>query len=249
MSLAFIKRLEVFTVLTDDDKIVLRRAFQNARTERPHSDVVVEGESTGGVTVMVDGLAYRYKSLSNGRRQIVSYLLPGDIVSSGAFADDVFDHGIQAITASTLSTIYAHDLAALPHHLMRALWILVARELSISREWVLNIGQRDAKARVAHLFCELYYRMLEAGLVRDSAFQFPASQQEIADSVGITNVHLNRTLQILRKAGVIAFDGRTLKVCDTAQLRKIATFDPTYLHLDRPGPGGRPNPQAASSYL
>lgn len=216
-------------------KAGLRQAFQTRRATGGGVDFVREGDLTKDVTLMIGGLGYRYKQLPDGRRQIVSYLLPGDIVSSGTLAADRFDHSIHMMQPSIMSSVHHLDLLTLYPNLMRGLWSIVARELAIAQEWVVNVGQRDAQSRLAHLFCELYYRMLEIGQVQDGSFPLPASQQELADSVGITNVHANRTLQNLRKQGVTAFDGKTLTILNIAGLRRIGLFDAGYLHLERSG--------------
>jgi len=235
MPLALIRRLETFLSLSEEEKRSLRQAFHQRRAAAVGVDFVREGDPTRSVTVMIDGLGYRYKQLSNGRRQIVAYVLPGDLVSSGMLASDVFDHSVHMMQPSIVASIHHMDLMTLHPNLMRGLWSIVARELAITQEWVVNVGQRDAQARIAHLFCELYYRMLEIGQVHDGAFAFPASQQELADSSGITNVHANRTLQNLRRQGVIAFDGKTLTVANIAALKRIGLFNPAYLHLERSG--------------
>jgi CRP-like cAMP-binding protein len=196
-------------------------------------DFYREGDSAGGVTILLSGLGYRYKQLTNGRRQIVAYLLPGDVVSMGVLFRDPNDHGVRFIEPSMVSTIHPGDLSQFMPQLLRSLWLMVARELAITWEWVANVGQRDTKARIAHLFCELYYRMLEIGEVHDGSLRLPVSQQEIADTVGVTIVHTNRTLQILRKEGLIVFDNGVLSIPDIRMLKTAGMFTPDYLHLDR----------------
>lgn len=227
MPVALIRRLETFIGLTDDEKSQLRQAFRHRRAAPPGDGLFQEGDPVPGVTIMIDGLGYRYKQLPNGRRQIVAYLLPGDVVSSGTLTAETLDYSVHLMTPSILSTIHGADLMALHPNLLRSIWSIVGRELSITWEWVANVGQRDARARVAHLFCELYYRMLEVGLVHEASFAFPASQQEIADSVGITNVHANRTLQSLRREGVLIFDGKRLAISNIAGLKRIGMLNCT----------------------
>lgn len=233
MPVSLIRRVETFVGLSDERKRGLRQAFRSRRAFARDADFYRQGDPTTGVTVMIGGLAYRYKELSSGRRQIVAYLLPGDVVSMGILSGDICDHGVRFLSASIVSSIHPLDLAALSPELVWAMWSLVSRELSVTWEWIANVGQRDSKARLAHLFCELYYRMLEIGEVHDGAIRFPVSQQELADSVGITIVHANRTLQALRRDGLITFDGRVLSVHNIQGLKTTCGFGGDYLHLHR----------------
>lgn len=164
---------------------------------------------------MISGLAYRYKLLADGRRQIVGFVLPGDLVCSGALLSSAFGHTVRLMRSSVVATIGLDDFLAQHPTLVRCLWALSCTDQAIAWQWLATIGQQTARARVAHLFCELYHRLRHVGGVEDDSFAFPASQQEIGDSVGIvgiTIVHANRVLQGLRSDGLIAFDGKAVYV-------------------------------------
>ncbi len=230
MPLALLARLEAL-LLQQDQQTAGERTTSVRRLTARRGDFHREGDVAGVVAILAEGLGYRYKQLPNGRRQIVGYLLPGDAVSFGMLRGEPLDHNVRLMQPSTIFAVQSPEPELLPPELSAMLLDLAARELSISQEWLSSVGQRDARARVAHLFCELYCRTRDLGLVYGGGFDFPASQEEIADSVGITPVHANRTLQSLRKDGLIAFDGRTLVVEDLVALAAAAMFQPDYLHL------------------
>lgn len=229
MPAALIARLETSDRLADAVKHHLRHMFRNSRAASANADPWREGDKATHVALLLSGFGYRCRQLANGRRQIVGYVVPGDLLTAGPLAAPVHDHSLRLTEASTYATLPDPELATLEPFLLRLLTRLVARELSISREWIANLGQREARARVAHLFCELSVRMRDIGQADGSSFPFPVTQQEIADSVGFTIVHVNRTLQALRRDGALAFDGRRAIVADFVRLTAIAGFDARYL--------------------
>jgi CRP-like cAMP-binding protein len=113
-----------------------------------------------------------------------------------------------------------------------AMWIETLLDSSISREWVVNVGRRDSRARIAHLLCEMAFRLEKIGAGNNGTFEFPVTQEQLADATGLTAVHTNRTLQSLRKNGLIQFNGKSLKVLDWDGLREVGDFDELYLHQE-----------------
>jgi CRP-like cAMP-binding protein len=236
MPIALISKLQSFSRLSDNDKKALMHAFLRKRTVAAGEDILHEDDVAEGLVIIISGLAGRFRLLGDGRRQIVGYLLPGDLVDYGSLASDRTQYGVRAFAPTTISRIASAELLALMSQspeLIRALWSTAVQELSLAQQWILNLGQRDAEQRLAHLFCEQYYRMREIGQAHDGAFNLPLTQRDLADSVGLSNVHVNRVLQKLRREHMIAFDGVALKILDLAAVERIAEFDPHYLQLRR----------------
>jgi len=233
-----IRKLEHFTRLSDDDKVVLQGLSRKVRLFEPGADIIQEGDSPEYVNLFLDGWASRYKQLDDGRRQIVSFFVPGDLCDLHVFILREMDHGIAAITPVRLAQIPREtmlDLMDRHPRITRALWWETLVNAAIQREWTVNLGRRTALERLAHLFCELFIRLRATGLTDGNTCAFPITQIELADATGLTSVHVNRTLKEMRAAGLIILKGRQLTVPDLAALRKAALFNPNYLHLERDG--------------
>ena len=202
--------------------------------------VVHEGAQLSRSVLLLEGFAARFKLLPDGERQIVSLHVAGDIVDLHSAVLKVADRSIAAFSPARVAYL-PHDtlLAALEASpaIARALWRDALIDAAISREWLLNVGRRDAYARMAHLFCELALRLGAVGLYRDGCFPLPLTQAELADTTGLTPVHVNRTLQRLRTDGLISTRGVELCIEDWDRLADAGSFDPSYLYLD--GEGGR----------
>ena len=144
------------------------------------------------------------------------------------------DHDLDSITPCLLATVpheRLQDLMAEFPRLARILWFSTNLDASMHREWTVSLGSRDSSARTAHLFCELFERLRVVGLTYGESFDFPLTQDEMATCLGITSVHVNRTLQDLRARGLIELENRRLTILDPEQLRTTASFDPAYLYL------------------
>ncbi|WP_246465408.1 Crp/Fnr family transcriptional regulator [Novosphingobium jiangmenense] len=243
---AAILRLRSLAALSPEGCGLLRAVLgQRMRQIPSRADIVREGDPPRVVRVFHEGWACRYKQLPDGRRQIVAFFIPGDLCDSGVFLLDRMDHSIAAITPVKLGEILPADFVHLAREapdLAEALTISELVTVAIQREWTLGLGQRSALERVAHLMCELYVRMDAVGLVEGGAFSFPLTQVDIGSATGLTPVHVNRTLQELRRCGLIELGRRRLKLLDPLALMAAAMFDPGYLHLrDRP-----PGPSASA---
>ncbi|ORE91387.1 Crp/FNR family transcriptional regulator [Stappia sp. 22II-S9-Z10] len=231
-----IQKISNFTQLDDGERRVLHEVLsERVRVFDPRHVLLQEGMSPQHVYVLIDGWAYRYKILPDGRRQITSFLLPGDLCDSHMFVLAAMDHSIAALSSVTVSEVGREsfvDLTARSSKLARALWWDTLVSTSIQREWTVNIGRRDATERMAHLIVEIMLRLQSVGRAGNGAFSFPVTQGELADALGITTVHANRTLQSLRAAGLILLEKRHLTVLDLSRLKQIAMFNQRYLHLD-----------------
>jgi CRP-like cAMP-binding protein len=195
--------------------------------------LVNEGEEPEQCCLLVSGFACRYKEAVTGSRQIVSFHLRGDLMDVQHLLLARADHSLQTITDATIAWIPKAELVRLAWErpaVGKALWGDSLIDASIFREWVLNVGRRDAKSRIAHMLCEFVARCEAAGLGTADGFRLPMTQEQIADATGLTTVHVNRTLRHLDGAGAIHRSGKHFRIVDWKRLTEIGDFDPAYLH-------------------
>ncbi len=212
------------------------------RAFAPHAGLAVEGQRVERIHVLLDGWAARAKILENGSRQIPALFIPGDVCDLDALQFGRGHCGVIALTRCTAALLPREPLLELldRHRALRdAFARMVATELAGAMQWTVCLGRRSARERLAHLLCEMCLRLEAAGLARDRACAFPLTQEEIADVLGLTAVHVNRTLQALRGDGLIHLREQRLTIADWAALRRESGFDPAYLHLADapPAPG------------
>ena len=170
-----------------------------------------EGEPTKVCTVLLQGLAFRQKLVSDGARQIISFHIPGEFLDIQNCMLEIADHNVQALSRCNVAVVAKDALLQLMNErptVRRAIWLDSLIDSSVFREWVVNVGRRDAKSRIAHLLCELADRLKASGVSDGSIYDFPLTQEQIADATGLTAVHTNRTLQALRKQGLISLSDR-----------------------------------------
>jgi len=232
-------KLSQFTRLSAADLAALEKLRQsNVRQAGPREDLIHEGDRPRHVNLILSGWAHRYKTLEDGRRQILAFFVPGDLCDLNVYILKAMDHSIAALTRLTYAEVPREALeeVMLAHpRITQALWWESLVNVAIQREWTLNLGQRSAIERIAHLFCELFYRLRSIGHTIDHRCEMPITQTDIADAVGLTPVHVNRTLQDMRAEGLIRLDRYELHILDLARLKQVAMFNPNYLHLDREG--------------
>ncbi len=237
--LRLLAKLEIMGQLSAHDREVaaslpLRHARYNANT-----DVVRAGSSQTESFLLTEGFVYRYQLLESGSRQVLAIHLPGDIPDLHSLFLRPMDHSLAALTPCRIAFI--------PHDALReafrkapllgeALWRETLIDGAMFRQWLTNIGRRSGIERIAHLFCELYYRLRALNLTADNGFELPLSQTTIGDATGLTPVHVNRMLQQLRREGLISSQNRYHRIENWDELRKLAGFDPAYLQLDSPIP-------------
>ena len=238
MAFALAHRLDAFTRLSPDDKAAIAQLSKVARVVQPRRDLIREGETPKFVHLMVDGWACRYKTLPDGRRQIVAFFIPGDFCDLNVYILKEMDHSIGAITRLSVADISREDMDALTTRhprITQGLWWEALVNAAIQREWTLNLGQRTAHERIAHLLVELHMRLKTVGLTQNGSCDFPLTQTDIADATGLTAVHVNRTLQELRRDELIVLERRQLTIPDIRKLIDAAMFNPNYLHLGHEG--------------
>ncbi len=232
-----IRRLSSRAALDDADHAAILALPYKPRTYEPARYLVREGEPSKPVCAFVlSGLAFRQKVSAGGARQIVSIHMDGDFLDLQHLFLKVSDHNVQALTRIDVAEISRDVLqtVVLSHpNIGRALWIDSLIEASIFREWVMNVGRRDARARIAHLLCEFALRMRAAGITGKHGYELPMTQEQLGDAVGLTSVHVNRTLKALTDDGIIQRDKRFIGYQDWERLRAEAEFSAIYLHLDQ----------------
>ncbi len=224
--------------LAEPDLAALRMLPFARRTVERDAFIVREGEEPASCSLILEGCAFRQKVVRNGTRQIIAFHFPGEFIDLQSCLLTVNDHGVQALGACTLAVVPRHALLALIAQrpaVARAVWFDTLLEGAVYREWVVNVGRRNARARIAHLLCELAIR-LDAMPEDGKAYHLPLTQEHIADATGLTSVHTNRTIQGLRREGLISLASGRLVVHDWNALRAIGDFSELYLH---PG-AGRP---------
>lgn len=231
-----IRKLETIIELTAEEKTAIGDLPFALRTYPADSDIVREHDRPTHCVVMLEGMACRYKLLPGGKRQIFSFHIPGDMPDAQSLHLDVMDHSLATLVPTQVATIH-HDVI---RHLLRtnpriadAIWRETLIDAAIFREWMANVGRREAHARIAHLLCELYTKMRAVGLARDSRLELPITQEELADATGLSTVHVNRTLQQLRAEKLIGQAARKVIIQDWQGLQRAGQFDPTYLHMRR----------------
>jgi CRP-like cAMP-binding protein len=239
MAIALIGKLERFTRLSGEDRKALERiASERVRRLGAHEDIILEGDKPEVINVVLSGWACRYKQLEDGRRQIISFFLPGDLFDHNIFIVREMDHSVGTITPVAIAEISreAFENLTLKHpRVTQALWWESLVSAAIQREWTVNLGQRNAAERMSHLFCELFLRLQSVGLAKENSCEFPVTQVELADATGLSAVHVNRTLRDLREANLIEIRGKILTIPDLNALMRAALFNTNYLHLDREG--------------
>ncbi len=235
---ALIRKLDALSPLTPDGaEAVARVAQTRIRQARPREDLVTEGETPKTLRMILSGWACRYKMLEDGRRQILSLLLPGDTCDFNMFNVSRMDYAVAALTPLVYADVTQDAFEQLTGDhpsVARALVCETLSDASIQREWTLNLGQRDAYERIAHLFCEVFVRAQVIGLAGANDCPFPVTQTELGDATGLSAVHVNRTLQELRGANLIDLEARSLVIKDLDALRAAALFEPDYLHFRQP---------------
>ena len=240
MVVYLIRKLQNFAPLSDEERLALQDlAGRRPRLLNSRDDIIEQGQKPGFVNLVLEGFACRYKILPDGRRQILSFFIPGDLCDLHNDVLGVMDHSIGAISPLRIAQIGSDEIEALMTRcprLRRAFWWNELVGEATTREWLTNLGQRTGSERVAHLLCETFVRMRSIGLVDETgACPFPITQADMSDALGILIVHTNRMLQDLRAEGLIVLKGRSLQVDDLGALMRLANFEPSYLHLRRPG--------------
>jgi CRP-like cAMP-binding protein len=227
------RQLARYVPLGEEETFAIEAAMAISRRFGPRDNIAKQGSSVDRIYAVLDGFACRYKLLPDGRRQIMAFMLPGDICDIQTFSLKHLDHSIGALSpveVAFLSRESANHLKSMPA-LAEAFACNALVQQSIAREWLLNIGHRSSFERLSHFLCELFERLRVAGRTQDHTCEMPLTQTEIADTLALSSVHVNRTLMELRRSGLVTLHSRQLVIHDYPALRRAAGFDPAYLHI------------------
>jgi CRP-like cAMP-binding protein len=230
-----VEKFERRAKLDDSDRKALHSLPHRVQVYEPGRYVVREGAHIDESALILSGLAFRHKITADGARQIVSIHVPGDFVDLEGSLLQIADHNVQALTRCEIARILSHDIIALVDshpRVARAMWVDTLVDGSIFREWIMNVGRRDARQRIGHLLCEFARRVEMAGLGDTSGYQLPMTQEQLADATGLTPVHVNRTLKALEAEGLIVREKRFVHIPDWERLREMSGFNELYLHLE-----------------
>jgi CRP-like cAMP-binding protein len=230
-----IRRLERFDRMSPEEKETLNSVIGHDFQVASGQEVIREGSTPKTSALLLEGLVARSNSLLSGQRQITAIHVPGDFVDLHAFLLAKMDHSVVALTACRFGVLpheAIDDISRRLLHLTKLLWLTTLVDGAIHRAWLAMRGRMPSHARVAHLICELYIRLKVVGLAPDQEFEFPLSQETVADMLGLSTVHVNRSIQQLRKEGLIVWSRPVIAIPDWGRLVKVAEFDATYLNLE-----------------
>ncbi|EZP73396.1 putative transcriptional regulator, Crp/Fnr family [Sphingomonas paucimobilis] len=227
-------RIKARHSLSKEEEQAILALIPPARPVSRNSVIVREGELLEASTLLLDGLLCRYKDLPDGKRQITQLHVAGDFADLHGFTLKRLEHNIMALTDCMLSRVPHESIRELIEahpRLGRIYWFSTNLDACMNREWELSLGQRSAAGRLAALFCELHERLAIVGL-NGERFTLGMNQSQLADALGMTSVHVNRTLRLLRDQRLLDYNRGEARILDLDGLKLMAEFDPSYLYLD-----------------
>ena len=222
--------------ISAEEEEAIRGAIVGVRDYRADEVAIRAHVELTTSTLLLEGWMARTKDLKNGQRQVTELHVPGDFADLHSLTLKRLEHDVIALTpckVAIASHAHLREITERFPHLTRVYWFSTNLDAAIQREWTVSLGARSALERMAHLFCELRIRLDIIGMVQDNSFEFPLTQADIAECVGITGVHVNRMLQDLRRRRLIHVEGRRATIRDTKGLEQLADFDDSYLYLER----------------
>ena len=230
-----VRKLSKWAPLDAADAEAILALPHRTRSFERNAYIVRERERTSHSCLLAAGFAIRHKIVAGGSRQIVAIHMEGDLVDLQNSFVEITDHNVQALTGVEIATIPREAIRRLALErptVGMAMWFDTLVDGSVFREWIANVGRRDAETRIAHLLCEFSLRLEEAGLGKATQYELPMSQEHIADCTGLTSVHVNRMLKRLEDAKLISrSNSRSVTVANWRKLADAGDFDSTYLHL------------------
>lgn len=229
------RKLSLYAQLSDSDRQRLDALLSREEHFSADVDIISEGMLPRSVFVVKEGMAIRYRNLPDGGRQIMTFLIPGDLCDAHVFLLRAMDHSLGTITPVRIAPVSREDILDLfvqRPRISAALWWSSLQEESMLRERIVSLGRRDARGRVAYLLCELLWRHAAVGLTNGDVFRLPLTQTELGDTLGLTPVHVNRILKEFREKQLITINQKMLHLLDIAGLQNIAGVNSDYLHLN-----------------
>ena len=230
---SFFRRVELLDILGPAEREALVQAVSSFEDVAAGTDLVREGDRPTHCQLLVSGFTARYRIIAGGERQFTTIHVPGDFIDLHSFPLKEMDHSVVALSACQIA-IYPHDaierITEQFPHLTRLLWLLTLLDGALQRQWIICLGRLSGEARAAHLFCELGLRLAAIGIGAPDLYDLPITQQDLADALGLSSVHVNRVVQSLRKQGLLIWNGSQLSLPDLGGVRTLAEFDERYLH-------------------
>jgi len=220
----------------EEEEEAIRSILSEAKSIPADRTLIRPGEKLAHSTLLLDGIACRYKDLSNGQRQITELHVGGDFLDMHSYTLKRLDHFVMTLTPCTLVLAAHDDITRITErfpHLTRVYWFGTNLDAAVHREWEVSLGRRSALSRVAHLFCELYARLEIVGLAEADCYDLALTQTDLAECLGLPSVHINRTLKELREMGAVEFRSGRVTILDRPALERVAEFSPDYLYLEK----------------
>jgi CRP-like cAMP-binding protein len=226
------RKLLAYDTLSEREIGALQHAIEGTKSFAAGQDLVSTDERPHYSSILIEGWAARSKTMENGARQITSLHIPGDFIDLHGFLLHKMDHSVVALTDCRIAKLSHEKLRWITDdfpHLTRLLWLNTLVDAGIHRNWIVAMGRLPAAGHLAQLICELYVRLQAVALASGCKFEFPLSQSVLADALGLSPVHVNRTIRELRELNLISWRSRTLHILDWDGLVAFAQFDATYL--------------------
>lgn len=233
---AHLKKLRKRDEISAEEEAAIRGAVTEIREVRADTIFIRRGQELEVSCLLVSGWLARAKQMEDGQRQISELHVSGDFADLHSFTLKRLDHDIVTLTPCRVAVVPHDKLREITErfpHLTRVYWFMTNLDAAIHREWTVSLGRRSALQRMANLFCELLVRLEIADLTDGNSYEFPLTQQELSECLGLTPVHVNRTLQELRRRELIEVESRRATILDLEALKALAEFDPAYLYLER----------------
>lgn len=236
MITAHIKKVRRRIDVSAEEERSIQGLVSETRRVGPDQVLIREGEPLSNSLMLTSGWLSRNKDLPGGERQVLHLHVSGDFADLHGYTLKRLDHDVMTLSECEIAVVPHERIQRLIERhprLGRYYWFSTNLDAAITREFVLSLGQRSALSRMAHLFCELHVRLCIVDQARPDGFEFPLTQRELSECLGLTVVHVNRTLQEMRRRGLVELESRQLTILDKAGLEAVAEFDPGYLYLER----------------
>jgi CRP-like cAMP-binding protein len=230
---AHLRRVRARHSLNEAEEAVIRACVSDVRTVSARKTIIHAGEVVDHSTILIKGLTCRYKDLNEGQRQITELHVAGDFLDLHGLTLKRLDQNVMALTACRIALVPHRRLVEITEQyprLTRVYWFSTNLDAAVHREWELSLGRRTAVSRCAHLLCELRFRLEIVGLADTRGYDLPLSQIDLAECLGLTSVHVNRSLRRLREDNIVTFKRGRVEIHDLAALEAVAEFDPAYLY-------------------
>ncbi len=231
-----LKTLELRDELSAAERAVVSDMIQTVHRVSARTDFVSEGDRATNSSLMLSGLSARYNVIGDGKRQISAIHIPGDFVDLHSLLIEPMDHSVTALTDCNIALVphnLLRELTRSEPHLMRMFWLLTVIDSAIFRQWLVAAARLPAEAQLGRFFCEIHTRMNAVGLADGFSFDLPITQTDLGDAMGLSLVHVNKSLQKMRREGLLLWQGSRVDLLDWERLTAMAEFDPTYLNLER----------------